>query len=304
MKRELSMGVTLKKIHPLYVAEISGVDISRPLDAPIAATLQAAIDDHAVMVFRGQTLTDEQQIAFARHFGAPERFALSYRHNVKLRLQKPEMVDVSNLDASTGKPQSATARHRMVNLGNRLWHTDSSFRLPAGGLSMLYAHAVPPMTPLGGGETEFSDTRAAWDALPASRQAVLEGLTAQHSLMHSRAVLGFSDFAPEERAALPPVEQPLVRRHPRTGRKSLYLASHAAHIIGMEVAEGRLLLMELIEHATQREFVYRHNWQVGDLVVWDNRCTMHRGMPFDETFPRDLRRVTTKDGVAPEAVAA
>jgi len=298
------MSVTLKEIRPLFVAEIGGVDISRPLEAPVVAALQTAIDRHAVLVFRGQTLTDEQQIAFARHFGEPERYALSYRNNVRLRLQKPEMVDVSNLDATTGKPQGAAARHRMVNLGNRLWHTDSSFRLPAGGLSMLYAHAVPPISPLGGGETEFADTRAAWDALPASRQAALEGLTAEHSLMHSRAVLGFTDFAPEEHAALPPVEQPLVRRHPRTGRKSLYLASHASHVVGMEVAEGRLLLMELIEHATRRDFVYRHTWQVGDLVVWDNRCTMHRGMPFDETFARDLRRVTTKDGAAPASVAA
>ena len=187
----------------------------------------------------------------------------------------------------------------MVNLGNRLWHTDSSFRLPRGGFSLLYAHAVPPAGPLGAGETEFADTCAAYEALSPERQAMLEGMQAEHSLMHSRAVLGFTDFAPEERAALPPVVQPLVNTHPRTGRKSIYVASHASHILGMEVADGRLLLMELIELATRAGTTYRHEWRVGDLVMWDNRRSLHRGLPFDEQYPRDMRRVTTSDGTEP-----
>jgi len=155
---------------------------------------------------------------------------------------------------------------------------------------------VPPPGPLGNGETEFADTCAAYEALSPQRQAMLRDMQAQHSLMHSRAVLGFTDFAPEEHAALPPVVQPLVNTHPRTGRRSVYIASHASHVVGMEVADGRLLLMELIELATRAGNTYRHTWRVGDLVMWDNRRSLHRGLPFDERFPRDMRRVTTSDG--------
>ena len=293
------MTVRVTTVRPGFVAEIGGLDLSRPMTPETMAVLWEASDEHAVLLFRGQTLTDAQQVAFTENFGQPERYALSYRANVTLRLRRPEMVDVSNLDAVTGQPQTGTARHRMVNLGNRLWHTDSSFRLPRGGFSLLYAHAVPPAGPLGAGETEFADTAAAYEALSPDRQAALDGMRAEHSLMHSRAVLGFVDFAPEERAALPPVVQPLVNTHPRTGRKSLYVASHASHVLGMDVADGRLLLMELIELATRPDTTYRHAWRVGDLVLWDNRRTLHRGLAFDERFPRDLRRVTTSDGTEP-----
>lgn len=293
------MSVNVRPVRPGFVAEIGGLDLSRALTADEREALWQASDAHAVLVFRGQRLTDEQQIAFVENWGRPERYALSYRNNVRLRLSRPEMVDVSNLDATTGRPLSGSARHRMVNLGNRLWHTDSSFRLPRGGFSMLYAHAVPPAGLLGAGETEFADTCAAYESLNPERQAMLDGMKAEHCLMYSRAVLGFTDFGPEEHAALPPVEQPLVMTHPRTGRKSIYVASHASHIVGMDVAEGRLLLMELIEIATRAGTTYRHEWQVGDLVLWDNRRTLHRGLPFDERFPRDLRRVTTSDGTEP-----
>ena len=165
---------------------------------------------------------------------------------------------------------------------------------------MLYAHAVPPA----GGETEFADTRAAYTDLPQATRDEIDALTAEHSLMHSRAVLGFTDFAPEERAALPPSQQPVVRRFGKSGRKSLYLGAHASHIIGMPLPEGRMLLHDLLEHATQSKFVYRHLWKVGDLVLWNNRCTVHRGRPFDERFARDLRRVTTKDDSRATPVAA
>ena len=285
-----------------FVAEIGGIDLACLVTPDAMAALWLASDEHAVLVFRGQTLTDAQQIAFAENFGRPERYVLSYRRDVDLRLGRPEMVDVSNLDAATGQPLTGGERHRMVNLGNRLWHTDSSFKLPRGGFSLLYAHAVPPAGPLGAGETEFADTCAAFETLHPERQAMLEHMHAEHSLMHSRALLGFTDFAPEEHAALPPVVQPLVNTHPRTGRKSIYVASHASRVVGMDVADGRLLLMELIELATRARTTYRHEWQVGDLVLWDNRRSMHRGLPFDERFPRDMRRVTTSDGTEPARV--
>jgi alpha-ketoglutarate-dependent 2,4-dichlorophenoxyacetate dioxygenase len=293
------MDLRVTTIHPGFVAEIEGIDIDRPVMPDAMMTLWQASDTHAILIFRGQTLTDAQQVVFAENFGQPERYVLSHRKNIKLRLDTPEMVDVSNLDATTGKPQTGAARHRMVNLGNRLWHTDSSFKLPRGGFSLLYTHAVPPAGPLGAGETEFADTSAAYDALTPERRAMLEGMQAEHSLMHSRALLGFTDFAPEEHAALPPVMQPLINTHPRTGRKSIYVASHASRIVGMDVADGRLLLMELIELATRAGTTYRHEWRVGDLVMWDNRRSLHRGLPFDERFPRDMRRVTTSDGTEP-----
>jgi alpha-ketoglutarate-dependent 2,4-dichlorophenoxyacetate dioxygenase len=295
-REEQAMNLRLEPIRSGFVAEIGGIDISRPIPPAAMAALWDISDAHAVLVFRGQTLTDIEQIAFAKNFGEPERYVFSYSSKVKLRLEKPEMVDISNLDAATGKPQTRGARHRMANLGNRLWHTDSSFRLPRGGFSLLYAHVVAPPGPLGAGETEFADTCAAYESLSPEWQSMLEGLRVEHSLMHSRAILGFTEFAPEERAALPPVQQPLVLRQRRTGRKSIYLASHASHILDMEVADGRLLLMELTERATRPDTTYRHEWQVGDLVLWDNRRSMHRGLPFDETYPRDLRRVTTSDG--------
>jgi len=283
------MALEISLLHPTFGGEVSGIDLAIAPDANTVAALREAMDRYAVLVFPAQHLTDENQIEFARLFGTLERSAFTYRPGTTHRLKQPEMVDVSNLDASTGTPLPSDARHRMINLGNRLWHTDSSFKSPCGALSMLYAHAVPPT----GGETEFADMRSAYDSLPAETRAGLDGLAAEHSLMHSREKLGFTDFSPEERAALPSACHPLVRTNPRTGRKALYLASHASHIIGMPVADSRLLLMELIEHATAREFVYRHQWRVGDLVVWDNRCTMHRGRAFDESYPRDLRRVTT-----------
>lgn len=294
------MAVTINMLHPLFVGEVRDIDISCPLDSATVATLREAIEEHAVLVFRGQALSDDEQIQFARHLGEPERYVLSFRKDIKLRLSSPEMVDVSNLDVDTGKPQSGNARHRMVNLGNRLWHTDSSFRLPCGGLSMLFAHAVPPA----GGETEFADTRAAYDDLPEATRRQIASCLTEHSLMHSREKLGFTDFAPEERAALPPVQQPLVRSFGRRGRKSLYLGAHASHIIGMPLPEGRMVLLDLLEHATQRKYVYRHHWRVGDMVLWNNRCTLHRGMPFDESHARDLRRVTTKDDAVAQPVAA
>jgi alpha-ketoglutarate-dependent 2,4-dichlorophenoxyacetate dioxygenase len=280
----------LNQLHPLFVAEVSGVDFAQPLPADTIAKIQNAIDHYAVLVFRDQRLDDDSQLAFAGKFG-PIEPPQTYSGKRRLR---PEFADVSNLDPNN-RPRDRGDRRRMNSLGNMLWHTDASFRHVPGALSMLYAHAVPMPGPQGDGDTEFADLRAAWDALPPAMQQTVEPLVAEHSIFHSRAQLGFTDFTEEERAAMPPVPQRLVRVHPGSGRKTLYLASHASHIIGWPVPDGMLLLRELIEHATQPEFVHAHKWRKGDLVIWDNRCTMHRGRRYDESQPRDLRRITTQD---------
>jgi alpha-ketoglutarate-dependent 2,4-dichlorophenoxyacetate dioxygenase len=234
-----------------------------------------------------QQLDDERQLAFARHFGEIEA-PRSARLKANRRL-RPEISDISNLDEND-KLRAADDPRRFDQLGNRLWHTDGSFRRIPAALSMLYAHHVP----LSGGETEFADLRAAWEALPAKTQAGLGGLVAMHDIAYSRSQIGFTELLFGEREVLPPVPQRLVRTHPGSRRKTLYLASHASHVVGLPIPEGRLLLRDLMEFATQPRFVYRHVWREGDLVIWDNRCTMHRGRPFDERETRDLRRATTE----------
>jgi alpha-ketoglutarate-dependent 2,4-dichlorophenoxyacetate dioxygenase len=290
--------IELKPLHPVFAAEVLGVDVSKPLADDVVSVLREASARYGVLVFPGQTITNEQQMAFASQFGPLERYSLSHRRGQQLRLKHPEMVDVSNLDPESGKVQDRAHRLRMINIGNRLWHCDSSFYHPCGALSMLYAHTIPPED----GETEFCDTRAAYDALPEKMKQTIEGLEAEHSLIYSRAMMGFTDFSQEERDALGGVRHPVVRVHPVSGRKAIYLGTHASHIVGMPVPEGRVLILNLNEHASQRAFVYRHAWRRGDLVVWDNRCTMHRALPYDESYERDMRRVTTSNVVL-EAVA-
>ncbi|MCX7361126.1 MAG: TauD/TfdA family dioxygenase [Alphaproteobacteria bacterium] len=283
--------VSVKQLHPLFFGEISGVDVSRPLSAADHKAIVDAIDRYAVVVFHGQKLDDEAQIAFARQFGPVESSALKLRHrDIKHRLPSNEIADISNLDGD-GNVMEPEARRRLDWLGNRLWHTDASFRRVPGALSMLYAHIIPDE----GGETEFADLRAAYDGLSEKTRTELEGLVAEHSIWRSREQLGVVKYSPEELASLPPVPQRVVRTHPGSGRKTLYVASHASHIIGRPLPDGRLLLLDLIEHATQAKFVHAHSWKQGDLVIWDNRCTMHRARPFDTTKVRDLRRVTTRD---------
>jgi len=286
------MEFAIRQLRPLFVAEVSGVDIGKPLDAAMVATLNAAIDRYAVLVFPSQTLDDERQMAFARNFGELE-LPRSGAANVKRRL-RPEIADISNLDAEN-QVRGRDDPRRFDQLGNRLWHTDGSFRRVPAALSMLYAHRVPGPSPKGNGETEFADMRAAYDALSEQQKADIADLVALHDIAWSRGQLGFNELLFGEKQVLPPVPQRLVRTHPGSKRKVLYVAAHASEIVGMPMPEGRLLLRELIEHATQREFVYRHEWRVGDLVIWDNRATMHRGRHYDETRVRDLRRVTTRD---------
>jgi alpha-ketoglutarate-dependent 2,4-dichlorophenoxyacetate dioxygenase len=277
----------------LAIAEVGDVDLARPLGADDLAAIRAAFTRHAVLVFPDQTFTDDSQLDFARHFGPLETTVFKARKDHKLRLHE-NLADVSNLDADD-KVLPTNDRQRLYNLGNRIWHTDSSFkRLPAY-CSMLHARSIPPI----GGQTEFADMRAAYDALPEAMKRKLDGLVAYHSLMTSRARLGFSDFDESERKAFEPVPQVLARRLPDSGRMSLYVASHAGSIRGMDDAEARRLIDELIAHATQRQFVHSHRWRVNDLVIWDDRCTMHRGMDFDDQrYKRDMRRATVSD-VAP-----
>lgn len=286
------MRLTVRQLHPLFAAEVEGVEVGRPLDPAMVQALTVAIDRYAVLVFRDQQLDDDRQMAFAQNFGELET-PRSGRADVARRL-RPEMSDISNLDPE-GRLRGRDDPRRFDQLGNRLWHTDGSFRRVPAMLSMLYAHRVPGPSPLGDGDTEFADLRAAYDALSEARKTEIADLIAMHDIAWSRAQLGFTELLFGENDVLPPVPQRLVRTHPGSKRKALYLAAHASEIVGWPVPEGRLLLRELIEHATQREFVYRHQWSEGDLVIWDNRCTMHRGRHFDETKVRDLRRVTTRD---------
>jgi alpha-ketoglutarate-dependent 2,4-dichlorophenoxyacetate dioxygenase len=285
------MSITVKPVTPDFVAEISGLDLAQPLAPADRDAIEAAINRYAVVVFRDQTLTDDQQINFARYFGPLRSPAQKARHTgIKHRIASNDIADISNLDGD-GNVLEANSKRRLDWLANRLWHTDASFRAVPGALSMLYAHVVPDE----GGETEFADLRAAYDALPQKTRDRIEPMIAEHSIWHSRGQLAVTTYTEEELKSLPAVPQRVVRRHPGSHRKTLYLAAHASHIIGMPVADGRLLLMDLIEHATQRQFVHSHTWKRGDLVIWDNRCTMHRARPFDTTKVRDLRRVTTRD---------
>lgn len=285
--------VTIQPITPDFAAEVGDVDLGKPLAADDLAAIRAAFTRYAVLVFPDQDFDDESQLAFARHFGPLETTVFKQRKDHKLRLHE-NLADVGNLDAED-RILATNDRQRLYNLGNRLWHTDSSFKRVPAYCSMLHARSIPPV----GGQTEFADLRAAYDALPDATKRRIAGLVAEHSIMTSRARLGFTDFDEEERRAFAPVPQVLVRRLPDSGRMSLYLASHAGAIRGMPQPEAEALLKELVEHATQRQFVYSHRWRVKDLVIWDDRCTMHRGMEFDDQrYKRDMRRATVSD-VAP-----
>ena len=281
------MPVTTRQIGPCFAAEVDGIDLTRPLSSADVKAVHAGMDEDAVLVFHDQKLDDEQQLAFSRGLGELE-------HAVGTSLRAPDeyrlpttFADVSNLDKDNNV-FARDDRRRLFAIGNRLWHSDSSFKVVPAKYSILHARAIPSK----GGNTEFADMRAAYDALDAETRAEIEDLICEHSQIFSRQQLGFFDFTEEERARFKPVRQRLVRTHPSTGRKSLYLASHAGGIIGWPVPEARAFLRDLTEHATQRQFVYAHTWRVGDLVMWDNRRTMHRARPFPVHEPRDMRRTT------------
>jgi alpha-ketoglutarate-dependent 2,4-dichlorophenoxyacetate dioxygenase len=287
------MPVVVNPLTETFAAEIGGLDLRRPVEPGELQVIEDAFNRFAVLVFVAQELSDQQQVDFSRNFGPLEIAMGSIRTDTKQRL-RPDLADVSNLDENN-ELLKADDRRRMFNLGNQLWHTDSSFKRTPAKASLLYAKTVPPI----GGCTEFADLRAAYDALPEATKRKLEGLVAEHSIFTSRAKTGYSNFSQEERDQLPPVPQVIVRTHLGSKRKTLYLASHAGRIFGMEDAAAKALLAELIAHATQRQFVYTHRWRVGDLVMWDDRCTMHRGRPFDDLrYKRSVQRTTVAD-VAP-----
>ncbi len=293
------MALTFRKLHPHFVAEVSPVDLRRVHDRETLDRIRAGMDDYAVLVFRDQPFTDDEQLAFAQRLDGQLHAKTGISALRKSRLGNEALGDISNVDEN-GEIMRSDDRRRMYGLGNRLWHTDASFQDPAGRYSMLSARIVPPV----GADTQYADMRSAYDALPAETKAPLEGLRVHHSIAYSRQTLGF-EFSQDEQETLKGAVHPLVRTIPRSGRRSLYVASHASRIIDWPVPEGRLLLRDLMEHATQPEFVYRHSWRVGDLVIWDNRATMHRAQPFDDTkYRRELRRVTTLDIEQPALVAS
>ena len=282
------MQLTLNPLHPVFAAECGGVDIGGAVSPDVAAAIDDAMDRYAVLVFRRETpLTTEQQIAFTRSLGELEPPYTRINPDTGSRLDNSALADQSNLGPGD-RILEREDRKRLFTLGNRLWHSDSSYKPIPAKYSLLCAHVLPPS----GGDTEFADMRIAWDMLDSDLKAQVRDLVVEHSRIYSKGVLGVP-FTEDEVRAFSPVRQPLVRTHPRTGRHSLFLSSHAGRIVGWPVSEGLLLLRELTEHATQREFVYRHTWCVGDLVMWDNRVTMHRARPFDDRkYPRDLRRTT------------
>ena len=281
------MTIEVTPLHPTLGAEVRGVDLTRAVPPEVFAEIEAAFNRHGILVFPEQPVTDEQQLAFSRLFG-PLEVNPNYA-GAKMRLRQ-DIADISNLDAE-GRVLARDDRRNVFNLGNQLWHTDSSFKHIPAKCSLLSARELPSS----GGETEFADLRAAWDALPERRKRELEGLVVEHSIFRSRSQIGFADFNDEIYRQLPPVPQALVRHHPASSRTSLYLASHASHIVGWPVEQGRGLIEGLIAFATQPQFVYQHHWTVGDLVIWDNRCTMHRGRPYDDSQRRVLHRATVSD---------
>ncbi|HEY3100142.1 MAG TPA: TauD/TfdA family dioxygenase [Methylomirabilota bacterium] len=284
------MSLTFKPRHPLFVGEAGPIELRRVVDDETLAAIRAGMDEYAVLVFHDQPFTDDEHLAFAQRLDGALHTKLGSAAIQKNRFGNEALGDVSNLGPD-GEILKSDDRRRAYSLGNRLWHTDASFQDPPGRYSMLHAKVIPPV----GADTEYADMRAAYDALPAETQALVQDLRVHHSIAYSRQTLGF-DFSKDEEDALKGAVHPLVRTIPRSGRRALYLASHASRIIDWPVPEGRLLLRDLIEHATQRQFVYRHTWRIGDLVIWDNRCTMHRATPFEDTkHRRELRRVTTLD---------
>jgi alpha-ketoglutarate-dependent 2,4-dichlorophenoxyacetate dioxygenase len=292
------MPLSIRQLGPGFVGEASGLDLTKPLGPEDVAAINAGMDRYAVLIFHGQNFTDETQLAFTQSLG-PLEVATGTSLRDKERLASPHFADVSNLDKD-GRVMARESRTWQFAIGNRLWHSDSSFKPVPAKYSLLHARSIPSK----GGNTEFADMRAAWDAFDAETKAICEPLVCEHSQMFSRAKLGFTDFTPEEKERFAPVKQRLVRRHPTTGRKSIYLSSHAGRIVGWPEPEAKAFLMDLTEAATQREFTYSHKWAVGDLVMWDNRTTMHRARPFPAHEPRDVRRTTLMGAASTMAEAA
>ena len=285
------MPLTTRKLHPLFGAEIVGIDVRSVDDRGFRAIVDA-FNEHSVLLFRGQSLTDEQQLAFSERFGPLETTIRSIASQAGTPIH---VSNLSNVDADNRLIPAGDKRN-LFNAGNQMWHTDSSFKKVPALASLLSAREVPPE----GGETQFASMRVAHERLPADMQRFLEGKVAVHSFAYSRGLVDDGLLPPEHAAQVPPVRQALVRANPANGRKAFYVASHACEIVGMPTEEARALLRELREAATRHELVYTHRWRVGDLVMWDNRCTLHRGRPWDERHRRVMHR-TTVAGEGPTA---
>jgi alpha-ketoglutarate-dependent 2,4-dichlorophenoxyacetate dioxygenase len=286
------MTITVTQLHPNFMAEIGGVDLREPVTPALFAEIEAAFNEHAVLLFRDQPLTDEQHVAFSALFG-PVFKATKYHIPNERRRVGEEMADISNVDHA-GNILAADDARRLHAEANQLWHTDNTFKYVPSRCSLLLAHEIPAE----GGNTEFADMRAAYDALPEDLKREIDDLIVEHSIFHSREKMGYTGYTDAARAELPPVPQVLVRTHPATGRKALYIASHAARVIGWPVEKGQALIEELLDFATQPQFVYAHAWRAGDLILWDNRCTMHRATPYDDTGARRvLQRTTVSDEI-------
>ena len=284
------MATSITALRHGFAGEVTGINCAKPLTPAEVAAFEAGMNQHAVLVFRDQPLTDEEQLRFTLHFGVIEKGGggigrMHFRTEQEERRLGGGIGDFSNIDGS-GQPLAPTSRAYMFKLADRLWHSDSSFKAVPAKYSLLSGRAIPSW----GGATEFADMRAAYDALDERTKREVEDLVCRHSNMYSREKAGFTELSDEERVAFKPVRQRLVRRHPVTGRKSLFLSAHAGVIEGMSIPDGRMLLHEFTEFATQERFVYAHNWRVNDLVVWDNRATMHRGRRFDPNEARDVRQ--------------
>jgi alpha-ketoglutarate-dependent 2,4-dichlorophenoxyacetate dioxygenase len=295
------MSIHIRPLEGCIGAEVEGIDLREPLSPAQAAAIHDGMDRHAVLVFHDQPLTNEQHLAFTCALGALEDTSRNTLRTAADQRLPPTFADVSNLDGHN-KPYGADDRRRLFAIGNRLWHSDSSFKAVPAKYSLLRALAIPSK----GGNTEFAHMGAAYEALDDETKDLIEDLVCEHSQLFSREAIGFDQFTPEERERFKPVRQRLVRTLARTGRKSIYLSSHIGTIIGWALPEARLLLRDLTEHATQREFVYSHKWRVNDLVMWDNRQTMHRGRAYPAGEARDVRRTTLKGEAATveQAVAA
>jgi alpha-ketoglutarate-dependent 2,4-dichlorophenoxyacetate dioxygenase len=284
------MTITISPVTSQFAAEIGDVDLRQPIADADFETIKDAFWKYAVLIFPEQHLTQAQHLAFSARFGPVEKERTLDPKATPSRFSG-EFADISNL-AADGKIWGETSRQRMYKAGNKLWHTDSSFKRLPSLCSLLYSRTIAPV----GGHTEFADQRAAYDALPDATKAKLQGLIVEHWIVHSRRRNGFTEFNEDEMKRLPPVPQVLVRTIPQTRRKSLYVASHAGRIFGMPDDEGRALIDELLAHTTQRQFVYTHRWRPHELVMWDNRCTMHRGTDYDDLrWVRDMARVTISD---------
>jgi alpha-ketoglutarate-dependent 2,4-dichlorophenoxyacetate dioxygenase len=281
------MTLSIRQLHDVFVGEVSGVDITKPLTKAEATVIEEGMNRYGVLVFHDQNLTDEQQQAFSKNFG-PLEDARGGNITKPQDKRLPEgMNDVSNL-GKDGKPLPRDSRQRLFNIGNMLWHSDSSFRAIPAKYSLLSARIVNPV----GGNTEFADMRAAYEGLDDATKQEIADYVCEHSLMYSRGSLGFLDYTEEEKAMFKPVRQRLVRTHAFHNRRSLYLSSHAGAILGLPMPEARIILKELNDHATQAKYVYVHKWRLHDLVIWDNRQTMHRVRRYDDNQARDMRRTT------------